>query len=155
VKTNLPIIAAVIEAEASKLPVQSKAKADTNWQEVAGRLERLRAQGESWTNYREMANRFDCSTQLVHKAVHSSAGLTAWARPQQTVIPKAQSLNSVVTDRTAQRREQDPADDAAVREFIEQADPETKSWFHALSSDDQLDVVNDPDKHRKILGRKP
>jgi hypothetical protein len=34
---------------------------------------------------------------------------------RQTAAPKAQTLNVVVTDRTAQRTELNPEDDAAIR----------------------------------------
>jgi hypothetical protein len=61
----------------------------------------------------------------------------------------------VIVESKAQRREPDPADEAAVREFIEQAAPDVKAWFLALPFEDQLDFVSDPDKHQKILGRKP
>jgi len=46
-------------------------------------------------------------------------------------------------------------DDAAIREFVEGAEPETRAWFLALPVDEQLEVVNDPDKYPKILNRKP
>jgi hypothetical protein len=63
------------------------------------------------------------------------------------------TLNEVVTDRTAQRCELDPEDEAALREFIENAEPEVKAWFLALPTDVQLEVLDDPDPYQKILGR--
>jgi hypothetical protein len=61
-----------------------------------------------------------------------------------------------VTDHTAQTREADPADEVAIREYLEKdLPPEERAFFHGLSRADQLEFLDDPDKHPKILGRKP
>jgi hypothetical protein len=60
-----------------------------------------------------------------------------------------------VTDDIVQTRELDPTEEAAIREFIERADPEVKAWFLSQTRQNQLDYLNDPDKYPKILGRKP
>jgi hypothetical protein len=125
-----------------------------SWQDVAERLERRRAQGEPFTSYGRLAKELGCSNYTAHKAVRRTESLQTWAK-RPAAAPVAQSLNEVVTDQSAQGRELDPADDAAIREFIESADPETRAWFLALPLDQQLEVVNDTDKHPKILGRKP
>jgi hypothetical protein len=124
------------------------------WQETAKRLERLRSQGEPFTSQGRLAEQFGCSSGTINKAVQKTPSLQAWAK-QLGATPKAESINDVVMDRTAQRREPNPVDDAAVREFIERADSETRAWFLALSPEDQIEFVNDPDKHQKILGRTP
>lgn len=124
------------------------------WQEAAQRMERLRTQGEAFTSQHKLANDLGCSSGTINKAIKATVSLQAWAKVQ-TAAPRAQSINNVVTDRTAQRSEVDPQDDAAIREFIELADPKTKAWFLALPIESQIIVVNDPDKHRQILGRKP
>ena len=82
-----------------------------------------------------------------------------------TAAPRAQSLTppmkkkkgyvDTVTDRTAQSRELDPADEAAIQEFIENADDETKVWFLAQTTENQLAYLDDPDKHQKVFGRRP
>jgi hypothetical protein len=60
-----------------------------------------------------------------------------------------------VADRTAQDREPDPEDEAAIREYLERdLTPEERAFFNGLSREDQLDFLNDPDQYRKILGRK-
>ncbi len=66
---------------------------------------------------------------------------------------EAQSSSEVVTDRTPQRRELDPAVDAAIREFVEQAEPETKAWFLALAVEDQIAFLNNPDSGPKAFPR--
>jgi hypothetical protein len=126
-------------------------------QEAVERLIRLRQQGEPWTSYGKIAKNFGCSSCTIHRAVRETPSLQGWANVRSTKasLPKAQSLNEVVTDRTAQSVEPDPAEDAAEREFLETADPQTRAWFLGLSRDDQLAYLNDPDKYLRILGRKP
>jgi hypothetical protein len=128
--------------------------AGMTWQEVAERMERLRTQGEPFTSQHKLAKQLGCSSGTINKAIRETPSLKPWAE-RKAAAPRAQSLDPVVTDRAAQGRELDPADDAAIREFIEKADPQVKAWFLALPVEEQLEVVNDPDKHRKILGRKP
>jgi hypothetical protein len=135
------------------------------WQEAAERMERLRAQGEPWTSQRKLADQFGCSSATINKAISETPSLTAWASRTKS-ISKAQSLTplgrygylDIVTEDTPQKTEADPAEEAASRElrqFIENADPETRAWFHGLQPKDQLDFLRDPDKHKRILGRKP
>jgi hypothetical protein len=126
------------------------------WREAAERLERLRSQGEPWTSQHEMARRFGCSSATINKAIRSTSELTVWAK-RPDAAPKAQSVNDVVTDRTPQSREPDPADEVAIREYLERDDltREERAFFNSLSRDDQLDFLDDPDKHTRILGRKP
>jgi hypothetical protein len=122
--------------------------------EVAERLERLRTQGEPWTSYHKLARQLGCSSQTIHKAARSTPKLAAWAK-QPGSAPRAQSINRVVTDRATQHRELLPEDEVAIREFIEQADPETSAWFQALPAEEQLAYLDDPDEHTRILGRRP
>lgn len=133
----------------------SQRAAGMAWKEAADRMERLRSQGGPWTSQQNMAKRLGCSSSTINKAIHETPSLQAWAKGKVAARPRAQSLNDVVTDRTAESRELDPADEAALREFIEKADPETKTWFLALSLHDQLAHLDDPDKHDRIFGRKP
>jgi hypothetical protein len=136
-------------------PDKSNKTADgTTWQEVAARLQHLQAQGQEWTSYGQLAEQFGCSKETVYKAVKKTPELQGWVR-RPTTTPQAQRFTDLVADNSAQSREPDPADDAAIREFIERADPPTKAWFLALSPKDQLTVVNDPDKFHRILKRKP
>ncbi|MGH7172810.1 MAG: hypothetical protein ACRELG_21215 [Gemmataceae bacterium] len=155
---SAPPAGAVIPAVPAVQPTEQTASETTStgmtWQEAAERMERLRGQGEPFTSQHKLAELFGCSSGTINKAIHSSPQLTAWAK-RATTAPRAQSITPVVTDRTAQVRELNPEDEAAIREYIEQADPETKGWFLALPTDKQLEVVNDPDKHQKLLGRKP
>jgi hypothetical protein len=130
-------------------------KPSMTWQEAAERLKRLRAQGEPWTSYRKLAEQLACSPSVVYKAIQQTSELHSWAKRLTAAAPTAQSINDAVTDSKAQHREPNPEDDAAIREYIESADPETKAWFLALSLEEQLDFLDDPDKHRKILGRRP
>jgi hypothetical protein len=128
------------------------------WQDAAGRMEQLRSQGEPFTSQQELARRFGCSPATIYKAIHQTESLEIWAK-RPTAAPRAQSINPIVTDRTPQRSEPDPEDDAAIREFIERADPEEKAWFLAQSHQDQVshlnyladhpELLNDPDKYRR------
>lgn len=142
---------------------KKRMKTAMSWQDAAERMKRLRSQGEPWTSQREMAKRFSCSLATINKAIQNTPELQTWSRPQRT--PKAESLtphskqndgwSDKVADQIHQEREPNPADEAAIREFVEQADPQTRGWFNALSRDEQLAYLNDPDKHQNILGRKP
>jgi hypothetical protein len=122
------------------------------WQEAAEQMERLRAEGQAFSSQQKLADKFGCSSGTINKAIRQTPSLEAWAK-RQTAAPRAQSINDVVTDRTAQSTEPNPEDNAAIREFIESADSETKAWFLGLPHEKQLEVVSDPDKHRKILKR--
>ncbi len=123
------------------------------WVEVAERLKTLRSQGEAFTSRQKLADRLGCSSSTVQKAIGNTPELQGWAHRQTQ--PRASSLTGVVTDTYSQSREMDPADEFTIREYIETSDPETKAWFLELSPDLQLDFVNDPDRHPKILDRKP
>jgi hypothetical protein len=82
-------------------------KATWTWQEAAECLERLRQQGEPYTSHEKLAKQLGCPKTTVHKAIKKTASLQAWAR-RQPKDPKAQSLNPVVSDNTAQTREPEP-----------------------------------------------
>ena len=130
----------------------------TPLKEVAERLERLRQQGEEFTNQKDLASRIGCSSATVNQAIRSSEPLRIWAK--RAPVPRAQSINPVVTDGTAQSREPDPTEEAAIREYIEKADPASKAWFLGLPREEQLAHLNDPDAHGldeqpRLLGRKP
>ena len=142
-----------------QLDTSSAEPAGMSWQEAAERLERLRTQGEPFTSQQKLGDDLGCSSSTINKAIMKTPTLHAWANArsarQPAEVSRAQSLNNPVTDRTAQNRELDPKDEAAIREFIEQADPETKACFLARGrSKTQLAYLDDPDKHQKILGRK-
>jgi hypothetical protein len=159
-------IVAEVQIEAAKAaerrlgskPADKQRAAGITWQDAAERMERLRSQGEPFTSQQELARRFGCSPATIHKAIHETESLEVWAK-RPTAAPRAQGINPIVTDRTPQRSEPDPEDDAAIREFIEGADPEEKAWFHAQSRDDQLshlnylaehpELLSDPDKHQR------
>jgi hypothetical protein len=132
------------------------------WREAADRMERLRTQGERFTSQQKLAEQLGCSAATIHKAIQNTPSLREWANRPPAAL-RAQSLTpwkkgeghiDVVTERAPQRREPSPEDDLAIREFIEKADGETKAWFLSLPVEEQLDYLNDPDRHQKILGRK-
>jgi hypothetical protein len=62
----------------------------------------------------------------------------------------------MVIDSRAQSSEPDPADDAAIREYLERENltPQDRAFINGLSREDQLFFLDDPDKHPRILGRK-
>lgn len=131
-----------------------------SWNEVAKRLERLRAQGESFTSQAKLAKAIGCSAFTVNKAIHSNADLQQWAK-RPGAVPKAQSITPVVTDTASQSREPDPADDAAIREYLERnLTPDERAFFNSLSREGQLVFLDDPDAHGldeqvKLRSRKP
>ena len=128
------------EAENGEQPAKPKV-AGMTVQEAAKRLEQLRQQGEAFTSQHQLAKVLSCSSGTINKAIRSSESLRGWAK-QPGAVPRAQSLTDVVTDRTAQNREPDPTEDAAIREFIEGAEPHTKAWFLGLTHEEQLAHLN-------------
>src|SRR5262249_27773469 len=132
-------------------PLAAQAK-QMSWQEAAERMKRLRAQGEPWTSQKKLADQLGCSSATINKAIEKTPELQSWAKPQTVALPKAQSLNDVVMDRTAQGRELDPEDEVAIREYLEREDltPDKRAFFNGLSLEDQLDFLDDPDKHQRI-----
>jgi hypothetical protein len=137
--------------------------AGTVWQDVQRRLERLRSQGEPWTSCGEMAERFSCSTQTVHKAIHATPELTLWTKKPDAAPRAQQGLDEVVTDRAAIHGEPDPTDDVAdaeLRKVFEEADPDERAFLHGLrgaSREYQLWYIQQPGevrkKHRKLRKR--
>lgn len=73
-------------------------------------------QGETFTSQQKFAATFGCSSWTINKAIRKTPSLHGWAKLQAQ--PKAQSINAVVTDSTAQSTVLDPAEDAAIREYL-------------------------------------
>jgi hypothetical protein len=123
------------------------------WQEASDKMERLRSQGERWPGSREMAKRIGCSSATVSKAVNNTPSLKAWANAgaQNRTAPRDQGMTDVITDRTPQRRELDPSEEVAISEYLQgDLTPQERAWFHSMSSEDQLNFLNDPDREPKI-----
>jgi hypothetical protein len=181
-----------------QLLADGRKAAGMSWQEVAERLTRLRRQGEQFTSQHKLAAQLGCSSGTVTKAIWNTPELQPWAKAQPNTPPKTQSIGEAIEDRAEQRRETNPADDASIRDFIEQADPDERAflnsisgaksdyqlwyieqpgkdrerhrkayrkrietdhtvrvWFLDLPLDKKLEYLQDPDRHQKILGRKP
>jgi hypothetical protein len=120
--------------------------------EVAERLERLRGQGEPWTSYEKMRSRLGVpSKQTVYAAVQSTSELTAWAK--RHAAPRAQQgTEGPVTDRTPQARELSPEDEATIREFIENADPDERAFVNEMAAatrEFQLWYIDEPAEARR------
>jgi hypothetical protein len=120
-----------------------------SWQEVAERLERLRAQGDPWTSCEKMADQLGCSASTIHKAMQRTASLQSWAKPSGAA-PKAKRLDqqtrdgewfSEVANNTPQKRDPSPEDAASINEFLEKADERSRVWFQSLSFEDQLEYL--------------
>jgi hypothetical protein len=125
------------------------------WDEVAERLERLRRQGERFTSQRKLAKQIGCSSATVNKAIRNTPSLRAWAKIYTT--PKAQSITPVVTDSTAQNRELEPEDQAAINEYRQREDltPDERAFFNGLTPQDQIEFLEGLEDQPKILGRTP
>jgi hypothetical protein len=130
-------------------------------QEAAERLERLRARGEAWPGCRKMAERLGCSKTTVSKAIHSTRELAAWAKRQ--AAPRAeQSLDDEkagAKEDIPQRREPDPAEDAAVAELRArlEASPDERAFLHEIggaSREFLLWYVQESDPRRKACRQK-
>jgi hypothetical protein len=132
------------------------------WQELADRLERLRSQGEPWTSYDEMRKRFEPmpSTQTLHKAVHSTPNLTAWAgRPptprRQAPERSRQELKGQAFEDIPQEHEPDPADaagEADLRKVFENAEPDERAFLNSIGDaprDYQSWYISEPAEARK------
>ena len=129
--------------------------AGMSWQQAAERMQRLRIQGEPFSSQQKLAKQLGCSSGTINKAIKETPSLRIWAE-RKAASPKAQTLHDVVTGCTAQSREPNPEDDAAIREYLERdLDPAERAFFNGMSREDQLYFLNDPDQHQKILGRKP
>jgi hypothetical protein len=111
--------------------------------EAAERLERLRLQGERWTSYGTMGQRIGCSAATVFKAVKERDELRRWAT-HPAAAPRAQSLNAVLIDSTAQTVHPNPADEAAIREYLEREDltAEERAFFQDQSREVQLELLD-------------
>jgi len=53
------------------------------WQDVRDKLAGLAATGKRFTSYAELADRFQCSTATVYKALRRTPGLHLWQRQQK------------------------------------------------------------------------
>jgi hypothetical protein len=117
-------------------------------QEAEERLERLRTQGEKFTTQKELADRIGCSPSTAHSAIKNNPKLREWANSKSIAgpTPNAQTLENEHLSTIPQTRELSPEDDAAIREFVEKANPKDKALFLALSVDNQLKVVEDPEQ---------
>jgi hypothetical protein len=148
-----------LHAEAHDTQPVAPAKTKMTWQDAADRLERFRAQGEPFTSQPKLAKQLGCSPGTVNTAIRETPSLHGWAHKQ--AAPRAQSITEVVTDSMAQGRELNPADDAAIREYLEQdLTPDERAFFNSLSREDQLVFLDDPDAHGldeqpRVRGRKP
>lgn len=152
------------EPTCAEPPTQKSAERPT-WSidEVLKALETLVDEGERYSSMRGLAQRLsektgrgEPSTSTITKAIKASPKLQTWeAQTKRRRSPRAQALDSPVLDGARQSTELSPEDDAAIREYIENADNETKAAFLGLPLDVQIMIVNDPDKYDKLLSRKP
>jgi hypothetical protein len=148
-------------------PRDSAESSGMGWEEAVERLKNLLLTGTAWTSQQQMADQIGCAPSTINKAIRKTPELQNWAKRQAIPAPRAQSLTppqkgggaylDMITDRKAQSRELDPEDEVAIREYLEREDlkPEERAFFNGLSPEDQLAFLDDPDKHQKILGRKP
>src|SRR5262249_11917813 len=133
------------------------------WQDAAERMTRLRAQGDPWTSQRKIAEQIGCSTTTVNKAIRNTPKLQPWAKPQTATACRAQSLNDVVTDRTA-NPDPNPADeagDAELRKLMEETTPDERAFLNRIRNaprDYQWWYIHQPEKarvsHRKAWKQK-
>lgn len=132
--------------------------------------------GEKYTSQKELAERLDCSTSTINKAIKASVKLKGWMARGSKRSPKAQSFNEVVADNAVDLREADPAvtglpDDEIDRimaSLIEQAKPDELAKLNELNEEGRREMAKlymeqQQDKHiedkavmgNRILGRKP
>jgi hypothetical protein len=113
------------------------------WQEAAERMKQLQAQGIPFTSQSRLADGFDCSSGTINKAIKNTPELHPWAYEKAASAPRAQSIDDVVTDQTAQTTEPDPADEVAIREYLERENltPEDRAVFNAKSREDQVQYL--------------
>jgi hypothetical protein len=93
---------------AALLPQGSENVSETDWQEIRDLLLKLFQRGDEYTSQRKLATRLNCAPGTVKKALKSNKALESWSQPAKH--PQAQALNEVVTDKTASKREGNPAD---------------------------------------------
>jgi biotin operon repressor len=117
------------------------------WQEAAERMKRMFEQGVKYTSQRKLADAIGCSPATINNAIRETPSLHNWARYKKSSKPKAQSINEVVTDRTAQGRELSPDNYASINEYRETANEEELTFFDALPPSEQVWFLDNTEKH--------
>lgn len=124
--------------------------AKTDWRDVQRRLLVLYDRSDSYTTIVDLATRMKCSPSTIHKAIKNSTKLKAWQasykKGKKSQI--ASSLNEFVQDNVRDKDVVDPSDvmtdediDKAMRQLIEQAEPEEKNKLNNLSQDEQRQLA--------------
>ncbi|MCZ6835975.1 MAG: hypothetical protein O7G85_09400 [Planctomycetota bacterium] len=140
----------------------------TDWRDVQRRLMKLYNRGERYTTIVDLAERMECGTTTIHKAIKDSAKLKGWqARHTKAKgSPRASSMTDFVLDNAEQNREPDPSDvvdfdpaDAALAKLLDDATPDERAKIQTMSIEKQYELAHmarsDPDSGTRVLGRKP
>ena len=139
---------------------ESKEAKGQTWQDVLAELERMRLKGEAYTSQAKLATKIGCKKFLVNKALNNgSAELQEWrtkphGESRLNVSPEASAL---AIERTAQSREDDPADfidpeevDEVMEYLIDQAGESQRPHLAQMTPDQRQAMakimLNDPDK---------
>jgi hypothetical protein len=157
--------AAAGPASASSGPDGGRAAEQTAglpWQEAAGRMERLRRQGEPFTSQATLGEQFGCAPSTVNKAIRLTPSLQGWAkRPaaprRQAPDPDRaqQELKGQAFEDIAQQHEPDPADavaEADLRKWFENASPDERAFLNIIGdapNDYKLWYITELPKDRK------
>jgi hypothetical protein len=91
-----------------------------------------------------MAYRYGCSKSTVYKAIHSSPKLREWAKRQ--AAPRAQQgLSGAIMGHGARSEKLSPAEEAAVREYLDRDDltAEDRGHFSSMQAEDQIKYLNE------------
>jgi hypothetical protein len=105
-----------------------------SWKDVAEGLKRIYTLGEPWTSQHEMAQRLECSSSTVNRALKETPELHSWAGIQEPAS-RVERFKDITLEETEQKREPNPLEDAyynELRQRFENATPEERAFLNEV-----------------------
>lgn len=144
---------------------ESKEAKGQTWQDVLAELERMRLKGEAYTSQAKLATKIGCKKFLVNKALHNgSAELQEWrTKPHgESRLNVSPETSALAIERTAQSREDDPAEfieqeevEEVLEYLIKQAGEPQRQHLVQMPPDQRQELaktlLRDPDKEDQFL----
>jgi hypothetical protein len=152
-------------ADTGLTKAESKEAKDQTWQDVLAELERMRLKGEAYTSQAKLATKIGCKKFLVHKALNNgSAELQEWRTKShgESRLNVSPETSALAIERTAQSREDDPAEfieqeqvDEVLEYLIKQAGESQRQHLVQMPPDQRQELaktlLRDPDKEDQFL----
>jgi hypothetical protein len=144
---------------------ESKEVKALTWWEVQAELERLRLKGEPYSSEAKLAKKIDCSKFLINKAFKKgSTELQEWRTKShgESRLNVSPETSALAIERTAQSREDDPAEfieqeevDEVLEYLIKQAGESQRQHLVQMPPDQRQELaktlLRDPDKEDQFL----